>query len=80
VKVANHWSHGSVGFHCGARDAVLADRIPGPVNVRRKELVTRLQAGRCELCKQADGTVDVHHVRNLADLDRPGRPTAKATQ
>ena len=27
-----------------------------------------------ELCKHADGTAEVHHVRKLADLDRPGRP------
>jgi hypothetical protein len=56
------------------RNAVLTDHVPRPVNVRRKELVTRLQAGRCELCKQADGTAEVHHVRKLANLDRPGRP------
>jgi hypothetical protein len=56
------------------RTAVLTDRVPAPVSVRRKELVTRLQARRCELCKQADATVEVHHVRKLADLDRPGRP------
>ena len=37
-------------------------------------LVTRLQAGRCELCRQP-GPVDVHQVRKLADLQRrPGRP------
>jgi hypothetical protein len=56
------------------RNAVLTDRVPAPVNVRRKELVTRLQAGRCELCKHADATVDVHHVRTLADLNTPGHP------
>jgi hypothetical protein len=55
------------------KDAVLTDRVPAPVTVRRKELVTRLQAGRCELCKQP-GPVDVHQVRKLADLKRPGRP------
>ncbi|MDT2006272.1 maturase [Rhodococcus opacus] len=55
------------------KHAVLTDRIPRPVTVRRKELVTRLQAGRCELCKQT-GTVDVHHVRALAELHRPGQP------
>jgi hypothetical protein len=33
------------------KNAVLTDRIPPPVTVRRKELITRLQAGRCELCK-----------------------------
>jgi group II intron reverse transcriptase/maturase len=56
------------------RNAVLTDRTPAPVTVRRKELVTRLQAGRCELCKQTSGTVNVHHVRKLADLQRPGQP------
>ena len=55
------------------KNAVLVDRIPAPVTVRRKELITRLQAGRCELCKQT-GTVDVHQVRKLADLQRPGQP------
>jgi group II intron reverse transcriptase/maturase len=55
------------------KDAVLTDRVPAPVTVRRKELVTRLQAGRCELCKQP-GPVDVHQVRKLADLQRPGCP------
>jgi hypothetical protein len=55
------------------KNAVLTDRVPPPVTVRRKELVTRLQAGRCELCGQT-GTVDAHHVRKLADLARPGQP------
>ena len=74
AKVENHWSHGSVAFPCGARkNAVLTDRIPSPVAVRRKELVTRLQAARCELCKQT-GVVEAHHVRRLADLAKPGKP------
>lgn len=55
------------------KNAVLTDRVPAPVTVRRKELITRLLAGRCELCKQP-GPVDVHQVRKLADLQRPGRP------
>jgi AI2M/AI1M-like, HNH endonuclease len=55
------------------KDAILTDRVPAPVTVRRKELITRLQAGRCELCKQP-GTVNVHQVRKLADLQRPGHP------
>jgi group II intron reverse transcriptase/maturase len=55
------------------KNAVLVDRVPAPVTVRRKELVTRLQAGRCELCKQP-GPVDVHQVRKLTDLQRPGHP------
>jgi hypothetical protein len=53
-------------------NAVLTDRIGVPETVRRKELITRLLAGRCELCKQP-GQVEVHQVRKLADLQRPGR-------
>jgi group II intron reverse transcriptase/maturase len=55
------------------KNAVLTDRTPSPVAVRRKELVTRLQAARCELCKQT-GVVEAHHVRRLADLAKPGKP------
>ena len=55
------------------KNAVLTDRTPPPVAVRRKELVTRLQAARCELCKQT-GVVEAHHVRRLADLAKPGKP------
>ncbi len=51
--------------------AVLTDRQPIPATPR-KELIGRLLAGRCELCGQT-GTVDVHQVRKLADLDTPGR-------
>jgi group II intron reverse transcriptase/maturase len=55
------------------KTAVLTDRlITGPV-YPSKELITRLQAGRCELCGQP-GSISVHHVRALADLDRPGQP------
>ncbi|MFF0094770.1 hypothetical protein ACFYSF_33125 [Streptomyces canus] len=30
-------------------------------------MVTRLLAGRCELCRSTDG-IAVHHIRKLADL------------
>jgi len=54
------------------KKAVLTDRQPAPAT-RRKELITRLQAGRCEWCeKRAD--VEVHQARKLADLARTGRP------
>ena len=36
---------------------------------RRSELITRLQAHRCELCG-TEGPCEVHHVRKLADLKR----------
>jgi len=40
---------------------------------RRSEVVQRLLAGKCELCGIADEPVQVHHIRKLADIDRPGR-------
>ena len=53
------------------KKAVLDDRLPVPPATRRKELVTRLLNGRCELCQQRD-PVQVHQVRKLADLGKPG--------
>jgi group II intron reverse transcriptase/maturase len=55
------------------KHAILIDRPPPPVTVRRKELVTRLLKRQCELCKQT-GIVEVHHIRKLADLTRPEHP------
>jgi group II intron reverse transcriptase/maturase len=53
--------------------AVLVDRSwPGPV-YPTKELIKRLRKGSCELCWQMDA-IQVHHVRQLADLDRTGEP------
>jgi len=54
------------------RDAVLTDRLPVPGIIRHKELVTRLLADRCEICGST-GQVDVHQVRKLADLGKPGQ-------
>lgn len=54
--------------------AVLTDRKPPPdIIIRRKELIARLQAGRCEMC-QHTGEVQVHHVGKLAHLGKPGTP------
>ena len=55
------------------KTAVLRDRDPVPATSRRKELVHRLLAGRCELCGQAD-KVRVHQIRKLADLEKLGQP------
>ena len=55
------------------QNAVLRDRVSLPDTVRRKELIDRLLRGRCELCGRAD-QVQVHQVRKLADLDKPGKP------
>ena len=54
------------------KKAVLQDSPPVRP-VPRKELITRLRMGRCELCEQKD-QVEVHQVRKLADLTEPGRP------
>lgn len=53
------------------RKAVLEDRIPDRTPVPRKELIRRLLAKRCELCK-SPGTVVVHQVRKLASLGTTG--------
>jgi group II intron reverse transcriptase/maturase len=55
------------------KNAVLTDREPVPVTPRRRQLITRLLAGRCEICKHTQD-VQVHHVRKLADLDKTGQP------
>jgi hypothetical protein len=61
------------------KHAVLTDRQhTGPVYPNR-QLVTRLLKGRCELCQQTDN-ITVHHVRTLADLDRPGQPQPEWAQ
>jgi group II intron reverse transcriptase/maturase len=54
------------------RTAVLIDRQPS-MAVPRNELVRRLLAGKCEIC-EADRGLQVHHLRKLADLNKPGRP------
>jgi hypothetical protein len=39
----------------------------------RSEVVQRLLAEVCEWCGSEEGPFEVHHVRRLADLDRPGQ-------
>ena len=39
---------------------------------RRTDLVRRLQADTCELCGSQEN-IEVHHIRKLADLKKPGR-------
>jgi group II intron reverse transcriptase/maturase len=55
------------------RDAEIVDRAPDPTHQFRNELVRRLVAGQCELCGSRTD-IEVHHIRKLADLRRPGRP------
>ena len=55
------------------KKTIILDRQPAPVTIRRKELIARLAARRCEWC-QRRGPVQAHQVRKLADITRPGRP------
>jgi group II intron reverse transcriptase/maturase len=55
------------------RTAVITDRNPIMATARRNELIHRLLAGQCEMCEGREG-LQVHHVRKLADLNKPGRP------
>ncbi len=52
--------------------AILDDE-PREVFSIRSEVVQRLLAQKCELCGSEEGPFQVHHVRRLADLDRPGQ-------
>jgi len=55
------------------RTAVIADLKPTTATARRNELLHRLVAGQCELCEERTG-LQVHHIRKLANLEKPGRP------
>jgi group II intron reverse transcriptase/maturase len=51
------------------KNAVITDRHPNRLTYPRRELIDRLQRGKCELC-QHTGEVEIHHVRNLTELVR----------
>lgn len=53
------------------KNAVLNDHPPKVWNTKT-ELLERLLAEICELCGSTE-KVEVHHVRHLADLQKPGR-------
>jgi hypothetical protein len=55
------------------RTAVVTDLKPVMATAKRNELIHRLVVGRCELCEGTMG-LQVHHIRKLADLNKPGRP------
>ncbi|WP_030757396.1 reverse transcriptase/maturase family protein [Streptomyces sp. NRRL F-5135] len=54
------------------RTAVLTDRRPVMASGKRNELIHRLRAECCEMCESRT-RLEVHHIRKLADLNRPGR-------
>jgi group II intron reverse transcriptase/maturase len=50
--------------------ASIFDVLPKPMNTRT-EILQRLLANRCELCKSTQ-EIEVHHIRKLADLEGKG--------
>src|SRR5205085_1999657 len=54
------------------RNAVLVDHSPQLFMRNRSELLQRVLADTCELCGSKE-KVEVHHIRKLADLEKPGR-------
>jgi group II intron reverse transcriptase/maturase len=55
------------------KNAMIVDKSTVSVPARRKELISRLLAGHCEICKATDDIV-VHHVRTLAELADRSQP------
>ncbi len=55
------------------RHALVIDKVTTKPATQRKEPVSRLLAGRCELCGGIDGIV-VHHARSLAALTDRRQP------
>jgi hypothetical protein len=52
--------------------ATLNDHAPYLSTAKGNELIHRLLAGGCEICK-ATQDIEVHHIHKLADLNKPGR-------
>lgn len=53
------------------KSARVIDSQPIRVDYPHKEILTRLLADTCELCGNKD-SVEVHHIRTLAELGIPG--------
>jgi hypothetical protein len=54
------------------QEAILVDHQPQFLMINRSELLQRVYADQCELCGSKE-RVEVHHIRKLADLEKPGR-------
>jgi group II intron reverse transcriptase/maturase len=60
------------GISLARKPHSVIDDQPYKVWGGRTELLKRLMADKCELCGSTEN-VEVHHIRKLADLNRPGR-------
>lgn len=54
------------------KKALLIDHAPVLATTQGNELIHRLVTGCCQLCGTTQ-RLEVHHIRKLADLNRPGR-------
>jgi hypothetical protein len=54
------------------QDTILVDHAPQLYMTNRSELLQRVLADTCELCG-SQKQVEVHHIRKLADLEKPRR-------
>jgi group II intron reverse transcriptase/maturase len=54
------------------QEAILIDYLPQFFMTNRSELLKRVLADACELCGSRK-QVEVHHIRKLADLKKPGQ-------
>jgi group II intron reverse transcriptase/maturase len=54
------------------KKVILIDQAPWHARRIRTELLKRLLAEECELCGSKEH-IEVHHIRKLADLNKPGR-------
>ena len=61
---------GGIALHRDTKAVIQEPRLE--IINRRTELIKRLLANECEICKSTD-RVQVHHVRKLADLMTPGQ-------
>jgi group II intron reverse transcriptase/maturase len=60
------------GISLARQSHVVMEDQPYQVQGGRTELLKRLMADECELCGSHE-RVEVHHIRKLADLNKPGR-------
>lgn len=60
------------GISLARKPHAVIDDEPYKVWGGRTELLKRLMADMCELCGSTEN-IEVHHIRKLADLNRPGR-------
>ncbi|MBY0500451.1 MAG: maturase [Alphaproteobacteria bacterium] len=54
------------------KKGIIEDQLVVRTRLGRSELLTRLLKQTCEQCG-ANESIEVHHIRKLSDLDKPGR-------